>query len=453
MTPLVDLARAMFAAAVAAVQPGALLRRVGFLPDGVEFGGEVLSPSGRLVLVAIGKAAPGLAAAFHHRTQRVPDVTFVLAPHGVPVPAEVAPFTRHGRHPLPDSRGAEATRELLALVGSLSPADGVVLLLSGGGSALLAEPLPGRSLEELASLVQALLAAGVSIHELNTVRRHLLAAAGGRLAATCAAPMLALALSDVQGNNLVDVASGPAVADPTTGQDALTVMERYDLAAVFPDIAAFLGAAARGGVAETPKPGDPRLTHAHTLLLGGNGEALAAAADTAAHAGFRAVQLTRSLRGEAREVGTALANLARSLVPGEPVAVLAGGETTVTVRGSGCGGRNLELALAAALQLADVPERCLLAAGTDGIDGVSPAAGAVVDGGTLARGRGCGRDAIAALAANDAWGYFAGLPDAIVTGATGTNVADLVFILAAGALATFLPAKAHLAAQLPVAPR
>ena len=448
MTPLARLARGMFAAAVAAVQPGALLRRVRFLADGVEFGDATLGPRGRLVLVAIGKAGPGLAAAFVQRAERQPDVAFVLAPYGTPVPEKLAGCARFGRHPLPDASGAEATRELLALVRGLSAADGVVLLLSGGGSALLTEPLAGVPLAELAALTDALLVAGANIHELNTVRRHLLRAAGGRLAAACPAPMLALALSDVPGDSLVDIASGPTVADPTTCADALTVLARQNLAGAFPEVAASLAGGVKGGAAETPKPGDPSLSHAHTMVLGSGHDALAAAAEAAIHAGFRAVRLGRSLRGEAREVGTALAHLARSVAAGEPMAILAGAETTVTVRRPGRGGRSLELALAAAVQLADVPERCLLAAGTDGIDGASPAAGAVVDGHTLARGRERGRDALVALAANDAWGFFEGLPEAIVTGATGTNVADLVFVLAAGAPAAFIAEGARIAARV-----
>ncbi|HQT96166.1 MAG TPA: MOFRL family protein, partial [Thermoanaerobaculaceae bacterium] len=185
---------------------------------------------------------------------------------------------------------------------------------------------------------------------------------------------------------------------------------------------------------------------------GSSADALAAAAETAQAAGLRTLELTRGLRGEARSVGTALAALAASLAPGEGMALLLAGETTVRVRGRGCGGRNLELALAAACGLADVPERCLLAAGSDGVDGSSPAAGAVVDGGTLGRAAARGRDAAAALADNDAWGFFDGLPEAIVTGPTGTNVADLAFVLAAGAVPDFLPAAAALTNRVPSVP-
>jgi len=453
MTPLADLARAMFAAAVGAVQPAALVRRIGFIPAGVEYGGETLAPSGRLVLVAIGKASPGLASAFLARTQRRPNVTFVLAPYGVPTPPELRANTRFASHPVPDASGGAATGELLDLLGGLDPSDGVVLLLSGGGSALLAQPLPGLSLDDLGALTRAVLAAGAPIHELNAVRKHLLAAAGGRMALRCPAPIVTLALSDVPGDDLATIASGPTVADPTTFADALDVLERRGLAASFPQVVALLAAGRRGDHEETAKPGDPRLARSRAYVVASSREALDAAAAVAAEAGARAVQLGRTVRGEAREVGAALAALARALAPGEPVALLAAGETTVTVRGHGCGGRNLEVALAAALGLADVPERCVLAGGTDGVDGLSPAAGAVVDGGTVARGAAAReRDAVAALEDNDAWGYFHGAPEAIVTGPTGTNVADLMFVLAAGSPPRFLAAEGRLARPLPARP-
>ncbi len=442
----------MFAAAVAAVAPDALARRIGFFPDGIEFAGSELRPAGRLHLVALGKAAPGLAAAFLRRSQRLPDSVFVLVPDGVEVPGSLAPFARRASHPVPDSRGAAATRELLSALASCAPEDGVVLLLSGGTSALLAEALPGVDRQELGALTSALLAAGAPIRELNAVRKHLLAATGGRLALACPAPILTLVVSDVPGDDLSSAGSGPTVGDPTTFADAISVLERRRLASSFPRVLAFLAAGARGEISESPKPGDPRLAHVSAHLLGCSGDALRAAAVVAQQAGLRACELTRTLRGEARSVGTALAALAGTIASGEATALLLAGETTVTVRGDGCGGRNLELALAAACALADVPERCLLAAGSDGVDGASPAAGAVVDGETLARAAALGRDAVSALERNDAWSFFEGLPDAIVTGPTGTNVADLVFLLAAGAAPDFVPAVRLLAHRLPTFP-
>ena len=452
MTPLAELARSMFAAAVAAVAPDELFRRIDFTPGGVRFGDCGLNPRGKLHLVALGKAAPGLAAAFVHRCRRAPDSIFVLAPDGTPTPESVLPFTRFAAHPVPDRRGAVAARELLAAFAGAAPEDGFVVLLSGGSSALLAEALPGIDPGEVAALTAALLRAGVPIRELNVVRKHLFAAAGGRLACAGPAQILTLALSDVPADDPGTLASGPTVADPSTFPDALRVLVRSGVAPSFGSTVRILEAGARGDAPESPKPGDSRLKNAEFRLLGSSAEALAAAAEVAEAVGLHAYPLTRSLRGEARTVGTVLAAMAGSLAPGEGTALLLAGETTVTVRGDGRGGRNLELALAAALVLADVPERCLLAAGTDGVDGTSPAAGAVVDGATLSRAAACGRDATAALAANDAWGFFEGLGEAIVTGPTGTNVADLVFVLAAGAPSEFLPAPRALAERVPGAP-
>ncbi len=430
----------MFAAAVDAVRPAALMRRVAFLADGVAVADSTLAPRRRLVLVALGKAAPGLAAAFLARCRRRPDRLFALAPHGVPAPPEVEPFLRRGAHPLPDEAGERAARELLRLLDGLSPDDGVVLLLSGGSSALLAAPLPGITHQELVGVTRALLSAGAGIHELNAVRKHLLAAAGGRLAIACPAPMLTLVLSDVPGDDLSAIASGPTVADPTTFADAMKVLQSRGVAPSFPHVAEFLQQGVSGKLAESPKPGDPNLDHSRVHLIGSNREALEAAADTATSAGFTTTVLTRTYRGEARALGETLGALARHLDASAPLAVLAAGETTVTVRGTGRGGRNLEAALAAAAALHGVTGRCLLVAGSDGVDGSSPAAGAVVDGDTLRRAAARGRDAAAALAANDSWGFFEGSDEAIVTGLTGTNVADLAFILAAGGRRTFIPA-------------
>jgi glycerate 2-kinase len=432
MHRLTDLARAMFAAALEAVQPQALLRQLEATPDGIRVGGVHCAPRGRLVVVALGKAAPGLAAGLLAAMPRRPDAVFVLTSDGVPANAALAPHLRRAGHPLPDHRGVAATEELLALLASLRPEDGVVLLLSGGASALLAAPLPGVELEEVVDVTRALQRAGAAIGELNVVRKHLLAATGGRLAAGCAAPIATLVLSDVPGDDLATIASGPTVGDPSSFFDALAVLERYELVGSFPRLARFFRTAAGDDQLESAKPHDPRLQRATTHLLGCNAQALEAAAAVATSAGLRPVVLTRTLRGEARKVGRILAAAGRAAGGSEPVALLAGGETTVQVRGSGCGGRNLELALAAAVELQGVEELCLLAGATDGVDGGTPAAGAVVDGSTVARGQGRGRDATAALEANDSWGFFAATPEAILTGPTGTNVADLAFVLHAG---------------------
>jgi len=440
VTPLAELARAMLTAAVNAVQPAALMRRLAFLADGVAFQELTLAPRGRLVLVALGKAAPGLAESFLARCRRRPDRLCIIAPHGVPASREVEPFLLRGGHPIPDEAGERAAGQLLDLLAGLDPADGVVLLLSGGSSALLASPLPGVERQEVVAVTQALLRAGAPIHELNAVRKHLLAATGGRLAAVCPAPILTLALSDVPGDDLATIASGPTVADPTTFADASRVLECRGVAERFPDLAAVFARGARGDLAESPKPGDPALGRSRVALLGSNREALEAAAEVAVAAGLTPVTLTRTYRGEARALGEALGALACQVDPAAPRALLAAGETTVTVRGAGRGGRNLEAALAAAAALHGRPGRCVLFAGSDGVDGTSPAAGAVVDGDTLRRAAQRGQDGERALADNDSWGFFEGSPEAIVTGPTGTNVADVAFVLVAGGRRTFVPA-------------
>lgn len=432
MTPLADLARAMFAAAVDAVQPGSLMGRLHFDEEGVRFGNYAVRPPGRLLLVALGKAAPGLAEAFLTACRRRPDTVFVLAPHGVPAPEAVAPFTRRGRHPIPDEEGEASCAELLDLVAGTTPQDGVVLLLSGGTSALLAKPLAGVTREQVAEVSRALMAAGAPIGELNTVRKHLLAAAGGRLAAGCPAPLLTLIISDVPGDDTATIASGPTTADPTTFGHALEVIERRRVAAAHPEVTAFLESGARGEVPESPKPGSPFLDHSRNAVLGSSREALAAAGAVARQAGLTPVILTRTYGGEARELGRVLGSLALAFPAGEGAAVLAAGETTVTVTGEGRGGRNLEAALAAAVVLAGNAERAVLVGGTDGVDGSASAAGAVVDGSTIHRAAARNRFPEEALERNNSWGFFEGLPDAIVTGPTGTNVADVAFVLAAG---------------------
>lgn len=425
MTPLAQLARKVFAVGLDAVHPRQLVGKVTFTRDGVRFGEDVLEPPGKLMLLAVGKAGGTLAEAFLARARRRPDQVWVYVPHQAPVPALLAPQARYGSHPRLSRENVAHAQELIGALAALTPADGLLVLLSGGSSALLSAPLAGIEADELDALVWALSCAGASIGELNTVRKHLCRLLGGRLAALCPAPLLALVLSDVPGDDLATVGSGPTLPDPTTSRQALEILARFGLASRFPWAARSL----ESPESETPKPGDPRFRAKTTALLASNREALDAMAHALAAEGFRPRLLTTRLRGEAREVGRVLGALLASAAPG--TALLAGGETTVRVSGTGCGGRNLELALAAALELAGRPHRCLLAAGTDGVDGTSPAAGAVVDGLTVRRGARRGRDPLEALAENDAWGFFTGLPEALVTGPTGTNVADIVVGLAA----------------------
>lgn len=332
-------------------------------------------------------------------------------------------------HPVPDARSVAAAQRLLATVAGLTADDLVVALISGGGSSLLCLPGEGLDLAGKQAINRALLACGASIDEMNVVRRHLSGIKGGRLAAGChPARLLSLIISDVPGDNLADIASGPTVADTSTCADALAVITRYGIT---------LPAAAKrllDGAGETIKPGDPRIARAEARIIAQPRMALNAAANAARQSGIATLVLGDRIEGEAREVARVMAGIALSCASaGEPLPrpclLLSGGETTVTVRGSGTGGRNVEFLLALALALRGAPGIHALAADTDGIDGGAPVAGAVIGPDTLARARILGLDARDHLDRNDAHSFFAALGDQIVPGPTSTNVNDFRAVL------------------------
>jgi glycerate 2-kinase len=342
-------------------------------------------------------------------------------------------------HPIPDRRGVEATRRLLEIADSAGEGDLVVCLISGGGSALLTAPAEGISLEDVQATTQLLLRAGATINELNTVRKHLSQVAGGLLARRAApAQVLSLILSDVTGSPLDVIASGPTAPDPTTYADALAVLERYRLAGKMPpSVLERLRQGAEGGLPETPKLGDALFDRVSNHIVASNVIAVEAAASRATEIGLDTLIMSTYMEGEAREVGKVLAGVAKEVAAyGRPVrrpgCVLFGGETTVTVRGSGVGGRNTELALSAAIELEGMgPDIVVASLATDGGDGTSPSAGAIADGTAIARATALGHDAQAALSNNDSYTFWAALGDAIITGPTGTNVNDVmvVFVL------------------------
>jgi hydroxypyruvate reductase len=331
---------------------------------------------------------------------------------------------------VPAEEGRRAAGRLLERVQGLGPDDLVLCLLSGGGSALLPSPAEGLSLEDKQSLTRALLRSGATIGEINTVRRHLSRIKGGRLGVACRpARLVTLAISDVPGDEAIDIASGPTVADPTTCADALAVLEHYGIE--LPPVAR---AALRAGAWESVKPGDPRLAGTEFRLVATPQGSLDAAARVAQAAGVRPVILSDRLEGEARNVGRAMAAVARrALEQGEPCAppciLLSGGETTVTVRGNGVGGRNVEFLLAFGIALGHREGVYALAGDTDGVDGMAPVAGALWRPDTLARAAAYGLEPQRHLDSNDAHGFFAALGDAIVTGPTLTNVNDFRAVL------------------------
>jgi glycerate-2-kinase len=426
-------ARACLDAALAAVDPARLvarrLRRGGdTLTLADASGREVGRHHGPVLVVGAGKAALAMGRAAATAAGDACRGGRLIVPHGGagPCPGGVAVAT--GRHPIPDDAGAAATAELLDAVAAADEKTLVVAVLSGGASALLVAPAADVTLADKQAVTAALLGAGAPIDALNLVRRHCSRVKGGGLAraAARAAGLWALLLSDVVGDDPEVIASGPASADPTTFADAVAVLARH-LAPpdVPPAIVTRLARGAAGELADTVKPGDPLLARVRSVVVGDNRTAVAAAAEAATARGYAVDVVAEPLTGDAADTGRALARRALALAPGG--ALVAGGETTVRARG-GSGGRSQHLALAAAIELAGFPI-VLLAAGTDGVDGPTDAAGACVDGETVARAQAAGADPAEALAATDSHGLLARTGDLVRTGSTGTNVADVVVAL------------------------
>ncbi len=411
------LLRRLFDAAIAAALPAGIVAR--HLPG---------RPTGRTIVLGAGKASAAMAAAVEAAWEGPLD-GLVVTRYGHAVPCDRIEIVE-AAHPVPDEAGRAAAARMLQIARAAGPDDLVLCLISGGGSALLALPADGIPFADKQAVNAALLRSGADIAEMNTVRRHLSAIKGGRLAAAAyPARVVSLVISDVPGDDPAAIASGPTVADPTTFADAAAILARYGIDAPT-SVKAHLAAARE----ETPKPGDPRLAMAETLMIATPRMSLEAAAAVARAAAVTPLILGDALEGEAAEVGKVMAGIARAAatsghpLPG-PCVVLSGGETTVTVRGPGRGGRNVEFLLGLAVALAGEPRVWALAGDTDGIDGGGPAAGALVTPDTLARAHALGLDARAMLAANDAHPFFEALGDAVVTGPTLTNVNDFRAIL------------------------
>ena len=385
-------------------------------------------PKGRTVVVGAGKAASKMALAVEqHWTGALGGV--VVTRHGQRLPLDRIEIIESA-HPVPDRHAVEGAERVLAAVRGLSSDDLVLCLMSGGGSALMTLPAEGLSLDDKQAVTRALLRSGATISEMNTVRKHLSAIKGGRLAAAAfPAQVVTLAISDVPGDDPAIIASGPTVADPTTFAHARAVIDRYAIA--LPE------AVARHfdlGGDESPKPGDPRLAGNRLIMVATPQMALEAAADAVKKAQRTPIILGDAIEGEAREVAKVHAAIAKSIARhGHPVrppaVILSGGETTVTVRGRGRGGRNAEFMLALALALEDQPGIFAIAGDTDGIDGTEDNAGALIDPTTLGRARAIGLDPQAMLDNNDAYGFFKALGDLVITGPTYTNVNDFRAIL------------------------
>ncbi|HUC71846.1 MAG TPA: glycerate kinase [Stellaceae bacterium] len=421
-SPPGEFLRALFDAALAAADPRRALR--GHIPPAVP---------GRTVLIGAGKAAAAMAHGFEALWPG-PLEGLVLTRYGHALPCDRVEILEAG-HPVPDDAGERAARRILDLARGLGPDDQLVFLASGGGSALLALPAPGLTLADKQRVTRSLLRSGATIGEINTVRKHLSGIKGGRLAAAAApARVVTLAISDVPGDDPAVIASGPTTPDATTFAEARAVLTKYGIEGP-PAVIEHLRAAA----SETPKPGDPAFQRARFELIASPQDSLRAAAAEALRRNVTPIVLSDRIEGEARDVGLVHAAIARQLRAGEfrvggqaigpPAVLLSGGETTVTLRGKGRGGRNVEFLLALTVALDGADGISAIACDTDGIDGTEDNAGAISYPHSIARAAARGIRATAALADNDGYGFFAALGDLVVTGPTLTNVNDFRAVL------------------------
>lgn len=390
-------------------------------------------PKGRTLVVGAGKAAASMAAAVEkHWPKNRPLSGLVITryDHGLP--------TRHIKiveagHPIPDASGEMAAKEILEEVKKVTPDDLLLALVSGGGSSLLSLPVAGLEMAGLKAVTKELLLCGATIQEMNTVRKHLSAIQGGRMAAACKAPVLALVISDVTGDDPTYIASGPCAADPTTYNDALEIISRYQVKA--PEaVMDILNKGNEGRLEETPKPGNSIFRKVENRVIATAHNSLVAGAKYFRKQGIKAVVLGDTITGEAREIAKVFGGLARQILKhGEPwktpVALISGGEATVTVRGQGRGGRNTEFMLSLAMDLNGLKNVYALSCGTDGSDGSGDSAGALITPDTLRRADKFDLKADQFLADNDSYNYFLPLQDLVMTGPTRTNVNDIRVLL------------------------
>ena len=414
-----SIMREMFEAAIASAQPQLCV------PPHLPSPAEV---KGRLIVIGAGKASAAMARAVEDHWPG-PLSGLVVTRYGYKVPCKKIEIVE-AAHPVPDQAGLAAAQRMLQVVQNLSADDVVLCLISGGGSALLPLPLPGISLQDKQQINRALLASGATISEMNTVRRHLSAIKGGRLAAVCyPARVINLLLSDVPGDRPLDIASGPTAADPSHCNDALEILRRYSIA-----LPAHVLQVLSSGAGESVKPADFRLARLDTRMVAAPQQALEAAADVARRHGYTPHILGDAIEGEARDVGKVLAAMAQQVAQkgepfAQPCALLSGGETTVTLRGQGRGGRNVECLLSFAIATQGHPGIHALMGDTDGVDGVEEIAGAVMGPQTLKNAFAQGLSPRASLDANDGHGFFQALGDSVITGPTLTNVNDFRVIL------------------------
>lgn len=435
---LKTIATAIFNAGIQAVDPAGCVNRHLQIDSGDLRVGETsyrLNRIGKLFLIGAGKASAVMARSAERLLGERIDAGLVITKYDHGVPLDRCRMMEAG-HPVPDENGVRATDALLDLISTAGPEDLILCMISGGGSALTPAPVDGISLADKQEATRQLLACGATIHEINTIRKHLSRIKGGHLCRHAGgARIVSLILSDVIGDNLDVIASGATAPDPGTFGDCEAILRRYGLEDRIPGpVRRYFSQGAMGRVDETPKPGDPVFDRVENRVVGNISDVLSAAVNESRRQGFTPVVLSSMIQGEAREVAKVLCAVAKEVrrsghpIPA-PACLLSGGETTVTIRGDGLGGRNMELALAAGLELAGDSRLLMLSAGTDGTDGPTDAAGAFADGSTAARADALGISAHHYLANNDAYRFFDSLGDLLVTGPTRTNVMDLQVLL------------------------
>ena len=431
-------ARAIFGSGVKAVDP------INAIKGKLKLEDEILFLEGRkydlgdysnIYVVGMGKAAASMAQAIEEILGERITRGVVNVKYGHVVPLNIIKANEAG-HPVPDENGLKGTKEIIELLDKSGEDDLVICIISGGGSALLPLPAGDLELEDKQKLTKSLLDCGADIHEINALRKQISAVKGGRLARLAyPSTLISLILSDVIGDNLDVIASGPTVPDTHTFHDCLDIIDKYELRGRAPGaVIEYIEKGCLGDHEETPKPDDPAFERTHNVIIGSNIIAVTAAKEKARELGYNCLILSTFIHGETEEVAKVHTAMAKEILCSgnplqKPACVISGGETTVTIEGKGLGGRNQEFVLAAAIDIEDIEGVVVLSGGTDGTDGPTEAAGAIADGSTIRRGRELGLDAYAYLCDNDSYNFFKPLGDLLMTGPTHTNVMDLRLVL------------------------
>ena len=434
--------REIFDAGLKAADPGQAIRRaVKLRKGGLLTVGEreyKLNQFNRIVVIGAGKAASPMAAAIEDILGSYLSEGAITTKYGHGLSLKVISLTEAG-HPVPDEAGLAGTKHILKLLHGTKENDLIFCLISGGGSALMPLPVPGLTLKDKQKTTEELLACGATIHEINAIRKHISAIKGGKLAkAAYPGTLISLILSDVIGDDLDVIASGPVAPDKSTFADCTAILDKYNITKkIPPDVSAYIERGNAGLEPETPKPGDPAFDKTQAIIVGSAGLSIGAAREKAIQLGYNTLILSTLVEGETREVAKVHTAIIKEILKSgnpvtRPACIISGGETTVTIRGNGLGGRNTEFVLAGAMEISGLDDVIILSGGTDGTDGPTDAAGAVADGTTVDRARAKGYSAAEYLKNNDSYHFFEAIGDLLKTGPTMTNVMDLRILLVGG---------------------